>query len=107
MDPTASVTVETVPPRSLADEFRRQPFGPHSADLQTLLHQMRSEPLSGKPFLFISDTNREWVLGRYNADTPPVPLVDWSVRFTDLASAEWYVFKDRWMQRFGEELGDE
>ena len=107
MHPSASGLASAAAPRALAAEFRRRPFGTHSADLQTLLHQMRSEPLSDKPFLFISDTNREWVLGRYNADTPPVPIVDWSIRFTDLESAEWYVFKDRWRKRFGEELDDE
>ena len=90
----------------LADEFRRTPFGTHSAALQLLLHQMRAAPIAGKSFLFISETNKEWVLGRYSHELPPTPEVDWSVRFHDLESAEWHVFKNRWMHCFGEELTD-
>lgn len=94
----------SAPSRALADEFRRRPFGIHSAELQLLLHQMRSAPIAGKPFLFVSQTNKEWVLGRYSHDVPPVPEIDWSVRFNNLESAEWHVFKNRWMLLFGEEL---
>jgi acetyl esterase len=90
----------------LAAEFRRRPFGHHSEDLQQLLHLMRSQPIAGKHFLFISDTNQEWVLGRYSDDSPPVPGVDWSTRFSDLESAEWHVFKLRWQALFGETLPD-
>jgi N,N-dimethylformamidase len=97
----------TAPSRLLAAEFRRVPFGVHSADLQMLLHEMRSAPMAGKPFLFISDTNREWALGRYSHDTVPVPSIDWSTRFSSLEEAEWYVFRQRWLLMFGEELGDE
>ncbi|HQZ32877.1 MAG TPA: alpha/beta hydrolase [Ilumatobacteraceae bacterium] len=92
---------------AIAEEFRRTPFGRHSAELQLILHEMRSEPIAGKPFLFISETNQEWVLGRYSDDVPPVPVVDWSTRFSDLESAEWHVFKLRWSAMFGEELGDD
>lgn len=92
------------PPRTLADEFRARPFGRHSPALQNLLHEMRSAPIPGKHFLFMSDTNREWVLGRYAPTTPPEPVVDWSVRFDDLEQAEWHVFCVRWREMFGEDL---
>lgn len=71
-----------------------------------LLHTMRSAPVAGKHFLFMAETNREWVLGRYSTDSPPVPVIDWSVRFDDLEDAEWYVFRVRWNEMFGEELGE-
>jgi branched-chain amino acid transport system permease protein len=89
---------------ALADEFKRQPFGRHSEDLQMLLHQMRSEPIGGKPFLFMSEPQREWVLGRYTDDPPYRPILDWSVTFTDLEAAEWHVFRMRWRKLFGEDL---
>lgn len=92
------------PPRSLAAEFRSRPFGRHSADLQNLLHEMRSAPIPGKHFLFMSETNREWVLGRYAPGLPPTPIIDWSVTFNNLEDAEWYVFRVRWREMFGEEL---
>lgn len=91
---------------ALAEEFRHRPFGTHSSELQQLLHRMRSQPIAGKHFLFISETNSEWVLGRYSEDNPPKPLIDWSVRFSDLEAAEWHVFKLRWFEIFGEELFD-
>jgi len=90
----------------LAAEFRAQPFGRHSEDLQMLLHQMRSQPMSGKHFLFMADSQREWVLGRYSAGPPYEPIVDWDVTFHDLESAEWHVFKRRWSDLFAEELSD-
>jgi acetyl esterase len=106
-DVTTRVRRAMHPRPAIAEEFRRTPFGRHSAELQLVLHEMRSEPIAGKPFLFISETNREWVLGRYTDDVPPVPVIDWSTRFTDLQAAEWHVFKLRWSAMFGEDLGDD
>jgi acetyl esterase len=106
-DITARVRRALRPLPPIAREFRTKPFGTHSADLQHVLHAMRSEPIAGKPFLFISRTNEEWVLGRYTADVPPVPVVDWSTRFHDLESAEWHIFKLRWLDMYGEELCDD
>ena len=96
----------SAPPRALAEEFRRTPFGTHSADLQLLLHRMRAAPIGSKPFLFISQTNEEWVLGRYTHDVPPVPEIDWSIRFRALEDAERYVFAERWLEMFGVDLSD-
>lgn len=106
-DITTRVRRAMHPQPAIAEEFRRTPFGRHSAELQLVLHEMRSEPIAGKPFLFISETNQEWVLGRYTHDVPPAPVVDWSTRFSDLESAEWHVFKLRWSAMFGEDLGDD
>lgn len=106
-DITTRVRRAMHPRPAIAEEFRRTPFGRHSAELQLVLHEMRSEPIAGKPFLFISETNQEWVLGRYSQDAPPVPVVDWNTRFHDLEAAEWHVFKLRWKAMFGEDLGDD
>ncbi len=95
----------SLPP--LAREFKQRPFGRHSEELQVLLHQMRSQPIGGKPFLFMSESQREWVLGRYTDESPYRPILDWSVTFTDLEAAEWHVFKARWHDLFDEELGDD
>lgn len=92
---------------ALAREFKQRPFGRHSEPLQVLLHQMRSQPVGGKPFLFMSESQREWVLGRYTDEPPYRPIVDWSVIFNDLEAAEWHVFKARWRDLFDEDLGDD
>lgn len=89
---------------AIAAEFRRQPFGRHSDELQKLLHQMRSAPMAGKHFLFMAESQRTWVLGRYSDGPPYEPILDWSTAFDDLEDAEWHVFKIRWHEMFGEEL---
>lgn len=96
----------TPPSLELAAEFRQRPFGRHSEELQNLLHAMRSAPIPSKHFLFMADTNREWVLGRYSAEMPPTPVIDWSVTFDDLEAAEWHVFRVRWHELFGDDLDD-
>ena len=106
-DITTRIRSAMHPRPAIAEEFRRKPFGRHSADLQLVLHEMRSGPIANKPFLFISETNKEWVLGRYSDHEPPVPVVDWSTKFTDLEAAEWHVFKLRWRAMFEEDLGDD
>jgi hypothetical protein len=106
-DITRRVRAVMHPLPAVAAEFRRKPFGSHSADLQRVLHEMRAQPIAGKWFLFISETNDEWALGRYSHDVPPVPTVDWTTRFRDLESAEWHVFKTRWLDLYGEELFDD
>lgn len=92
------------PVPELAAEFRSRPFGRHSEDLQRLLHQMRSQPIAGKHFLFMTRSQEQWVLGRYHEDPPLRTTLDWSVTFTDLEEAEWHVFKLRWREIFGEVL---
>lgn len=90
----------------LAEEFKERPFGRHSEELQRLLNRMRSAPMAGKHFLFMSRSQREWVLGRYSDGPPYRPVVDWNLAFSDLEDAEWYVFKQRWYEMFGTELVD-
>ena len=92
------------PPAELAAEFKARPFGRHSEELQLLLHEMRSQPMSGKHFLFMAESQRLWVLGRYSDGPPYEPILDWDTTFTDLEAAEWHVFRIRWQEKFGEEL---
>ena len=92
------------PPTELAAEFKARPFGRHSEELQSLLHEMRSQPMSGKHFLFMAEAQRLWVLGRYSDGPPYEPILDWDTTFTDLEAAEWHVFRIRWQEKFGVEL---
>ncbi|MHB1128584.1 MAG: ABC transporter permease [Ilumatobacteraceae bacterium] len=89
------------------EEFRTRPFGAHSADLQHLLELMRSQPIAGKHFLFMSKTQEQWILGRYSTDQPLRPLLDWSIVFTNLVDAEWHVFKIRWNSLFEQDPIDD
>jgi hypothetical protein len=74
----------------LAREFRANPFGEHSPDLQYLLNLMR------RP-------GARWTLAvvRPGGREPPRRT---NVVFTDLKEAEWHVFKLRWAALSGEDL---
>ena len=88
----------------LAREFKANPFGEHRPDLQYLLHIMR-KPNPGRPHFVLLP--REWgetgtlALVEPGGRTPPRPT---SPVVTDLAEAEWHVFKLRWAELAGEEL---
>ncbi len=87
----------------LAREFRNNPFGEHSPDLQYLLNLMRTA--SDTPFhvLFIDQPGDRWTLGVMEPGQRRAPRRTNTV-FTDLEQAEWHVFRLRWAQLAGEEL---
>jgi hypothetical protein len=87
----------------LAREFRAKPWGRHSPDLQHLLCLMRRP--GNKPFhvLVVEKPGERWRLGvMAPGGTTPPALQD--AVFTDLAEAEWHVFKLRWAELMGREL---
>jgi hypothetical protein len=86
----------------LAREFRAKPFGGHSVELQQLLHLMRAAPIEGRHFLYMTKPHAEWTLARMSDDQPLRPILI-GPAFTDLAEAEWHVFKLRWKARSGVE----
>ena len=83
----------------LVEEFRRRPRGPHSDELQKLLHRMRwsGDPgAGGRYVLVVREPGRRWVLARLPRERgQPVELLSNHV-FASLAEAEWEVFKRRW-----------
>jgi hypothetical protein len=87
----------------LAREFLARPFGGHSVELQQLLHLMRSGPILGRHFLFMTRPHAEWTLARMSTDLPLRPILTGTV-FRDLAEAERHVFRLRWRSLTGEEL---
>ena len=94
----------TAADRQTVDEFRQQPFGPHSPDLQRVLNRMRGAPNAGKYCLICTKPFREWQLarlsGRRGVPATPIP----GEIFTSLADAEWAVFRRRWRELTGEDL---
>ena len=86
--------------RRLVAEMKARPLGPHSPNLQRLLDAWRSAPAEGKPVLIVRRPNREWVLGELGPRGTPVRVFANQV-FTDLADAEWRVFKLRWQRHRG------
>jgi hypothetical protein len=57
----------------LAEEFRRKPYGRHSAELQRVLNRMRTEPFEGHYVLLRDGRFGPWRLGTFGA-TPADPI---------------------------------
>ena len=94
----------TAADRQWIDEFRQQPIGPHSPNLQRLLNAMRGGSNEGRYCLICTKPVQEWQLARMTGKRgkPPVP-VEGEI-FTDLREAEWAVFRRRWKEATGEDL---
>ncbi|MDE0241623.1 MAG: hypothetical protein OXQ84_15765 [bacterium] len=88
--------------KDLVEEFRANPVGNHSADLQQMLNVVRAEPFPGKYVLICVKPHREWVLGRLSGVRgDPVEILEDRV-FTRAEDAEWEVFRRRWKALTGE-----
>ena len=86
----------------LAREFKAQPHGEHSPDLQYLLAVMRKP--DGRPFhlLVMTEPDARWTLALMEPGGKKPPRLT-NTTFTDLAEAEWQVFRLRWAEHAGEE----
>ena len=92
--------------RDLVEEFRRQPRGPHSRELQMVLHRMRWESPGGRYVLVTIEQGRRWMLGRLpGARGVPLELMH-NKTYESLAAAEWEVFKLRWEALTGQAIED-
>lgn len=87
----------------LAREFRANPFGEHSPDLQYLLNIMREPDDAPFHVLLIDRAGERWTLALLEPGGRAPPRRT-NVVFTDLKEAEWHVFKLRWAASAGEEL---
>lgn len=84
----------------LAQEFRSQPHGRHSAELQRVLNRMRAEPFSGRYVLVQETKDLPYRLARLGP-APADPISYTGDTFASLEEAEWAVFKLRWHRLFG------
>ncbi len=87
----------------LAREFRANPWGEHSPDLQYLLNLMRTPGPDPFHLLMIDQMGARWTLATLEPGGRSPPRRT-NVVFTDLREAEWHVFKLRWAKLAGEEL---
>lgn len=88
----------------LVDEFKANPLGPHSAELQRIVTRLRSEHSAGHYVLVARVPHREWVLARLSGSRGvDLTLMENHV-FTSIVDAEWAVFKLRWEAATGQAL---
>ena len=90
-----------------AEEFRSDPLAVPSPGLQRVQNLLRGGPREGKYVLIVKEPFRRWVLGKLPAERgQPVEVIE-DAEFTDLAEAEWEVFKLRWKMHTGQYLEQE
>jgi len=80
----------------LVEEFRRNPMGPHGAELRLLINRLRIMPIADRHIMVCTRRGRQWAVGRIPAARgAPIELRDGCV-FADYAAAVWEVFRLRW-----------
>lgn len=106
-EPPAAVYAFDPSRLDLAREYRAQPFGRHSPDLQYLLNLMRSTAPGGHLVLVMTRPHAQWTLARMvdRGDRRPALPQLTNQTFDRLEDAEWAVFKLRWEALAGHPLG--
>src|SRR5919197_926693 len=88
----------------LAREFKSNPTGPHSPELQKLLKLLRWEPLAGRFVVVQPRRDGLWYLARTTGlKTHPLEIF-YAHGYRTLAEAHWALFRKRWEQHTGQEL---
>ncbi len=91
---------------TFATEFKANPLGSPSPGLQRIMNLLRGGPKPGKYVLVVREPFQRWVLGRMPVERgQPIEILD-DHEFTDLAKAEWSVFKIRWKNQTGNDLDE-
>tara|TARA_Y100000385_G_scaffold272284_1_gene312988 strand:+ start:562 stop:876 length:315 start_codon:yes stop_codon:yes gene_type:complete len=90
-----------------AAEFKANPLGSASPGLQRVMNLMRGGPKDGKYVLVVKVPHKRWFLGQLPAERgQPIKVLE-EEEFTDLAVAEWIVFRRRWRDHTGRDLDKE
>ena len=87
----------------LAEEFKSDPFGRHSPELQLVLNRMRFERVKGR-YILVKTAPSEYTLAQLTGVRGDPPQLIPEHAFDNLEDAEWVVFKLRWKKLTGEEL---
>jgi hypothetical protein len=89
-------------PLDLAREYRADPTGWHSGDLQVLLNYMRTLHFGGRVIIMSSEQGRCYRIAKINSDRC-IEYLDSGVYATPQA-AEWRLFELRWRTIYGSML---
>lgn len=111
-----SVTIATIPSteevevdkpdRSVAEEFRKQPIGHHSPELERVLFLFRGQDMKDKYVLVEDEPFKKWRIGKLTGKRGDPVQLEGDEVYTSIETAEWEIFKRRWKKHFGEELDD-
>lgn len=90
----------TIPPLSLLEEFRANPFGQHSPELGTLVQYLRGHDTTGPWVVVLDNLGPQCRLARIpNGRWDPVE-VEPSPVYPSVAAAEIVLFERRWKEAF-------
>lgn len=91
----------------LAQEFRKSPKGPHSAELQKIVHRMRWSGAGGRYCIVPVEPGRRWMLALLPEKRGGPIQTFPETSFTSINDAEWHVFKIRWQALTGSSLPED
>jgi hypothetical protein len=84
----------------LCDEFKRKPFGRHSADLHKLLDLMRWGFARGRTVILCTVPHKEWRLAKFGPRRG-TPMQIENRAFTTYKDVVWACFRARWKEMTG------
>src|SRR5499426_2214255 len=88
----------------LAREYKSNPAGPHSPELQKLLKLLRWEPLAGRFVVVQPRRDGPWYLARTTGPKGHPLEIFYAHGYMTLAAAHWALFRKRWEQHTGQGL---
>src|SRR5262245_26827204 len=83
----------------LCEEFKRQPFGRHSADLHKLLDLMRWGFARGRTVILCTVPHKEWRLAKFGPRRAMPMELDQRRAFSSYGAANWPCLPARWKDR--------
>lgn len=89
--------------RKYIEEFKKNPIGKHSPQLQRILNLFRGCAMEGKYVLVCTEPHKKWALGQFTG-VRGEPIKMTNRVFDNIEAAEWHVFKERWKYYTGEEI---
>ncbi len=102
----ADVTMHAIDPTrlDLAQEFKANPIGPFSPDLQKLLKIMRWDPVNGRVVVVQPDRNGPWYLARLTGPKGNPVEIFRQQTYATVLEGYWALFRRRWQDHTGQAL---
>src|SRR4029434_511661 len=98
----AAYILSIAPSRTeLCAEFKRKPFGRHSADLHRLLDLMRWGFARGRTVILCTVAHKEWRLAKVGPRRGTPMQIDQSRAFASYHDVTWACFRARWKEVTG------
>ena len=88
----------------LVEEFRNNPYGPYSPELNLVVNRLRVMPMADRHILVCTKNGCEWTLARMPSKRGAAVELFKDRIFTNYDEGIWEVFRMRWETVTGESL---